>query len=78
MTNGGLPPQATAKMAAVPHHTAVPVGNGTKQEAIEDMAGKWSDFSFKPIRESQVSRTFLLLFRPRVGMRYSNTTPQAP
>lgn len=56
VTNGGLPPSATAKMAAVPHHTAVPVGNGTNQEVIEDMAGKWSDFSFKPIRESQVSR----------------------
>lgn len=57
-TNGGLPPVATAKMTAVPHTTAVPVGNGTKQEAIQDMAGKWADFKFNPIRESQVSRTF--------------------
>lgn len=49
---------ANAKMAALPHNTAVPVGNGTKPEVIEEMAGKWSDFKFKPIRESQVSRTY--------------------
>jgi len=52
----GHAPTATAKMAALPHHNAVPVGKATEQEAIEEMAGKWSDFKFKPIRESQVSR----------------------
>merc|ERR1711975_27360 len=46
----------TAKMATMPHTTSVPVGGATKPQSIEEMAGKWSDFRFNPIRESQVSR----------------------
>lgn len=48
---------ATAKMAAVPHATAVPVEpvNGATK-VIEEMAGRWADFKFSHIRESQVSR----------------------
>merc|ERR1711915_499882 len=46
----------TAKMATMPHTTSVPVGGATKPQTIEEMAGKWSDFRFAPIRESQVSR----------------------
>merc|ERR1712072_167585 len=46
----------TAKMATMPHTTSVPVGGATKPQTIEEMAGKWSDFRFNPIRESQVSR----------------------
>lgn len=75
-TNGGLPPVATAKMAAVPHTTAVPVSNGTKQETIQEMAGKWSDFKFNPIRESQVSRT--LTFVPHACPCRSLMNEQAP
>ena len=45
-----------AKMATFPYHASIPVGAPTKQETIEEMAGKWSDFHFAPIRESQVSR----------------------
>lgn len=62
-TNGDIPPVATAKMQALPHTTAVPVGNGTKQETIQEMAGNWSDFSFNHIRESQVSRECTLALR---------------
>jgi thiamine thiazole synthase len=36
--------------------SAVPVGGQTKGETIEAMAGEWKDFTFRPIRESQVSR----------------------
>merc|ERR1711939_839033 len=46
----------TAKMATMPHTTSVPVGGATKPQTIEEMAGKWSDFRFNPICESQVSR----------------------
>merc|ERR1711939_1051569 len=46
----------TAKMATMPHTTSVPVGGATKPQTWEEMAGKWSDFRFNPIRESQVSR----------------------
>lgn len=49
-------PVQTAKMATMPHTTSVPVSGATKPQAIEDMAGHWSDFKFAPIRESQVSR----------------------
>lgn len=49
-------PIPTAKMAAIPHTTSVPVGGATKPQTIDEMAGKWSDFRFAPIRESQVSR----------------------
>jgi thiamine thiazole synthase len=37
-------------------NSAVPVGGQTKGETIEAMAGEWKDFTFRPIRESQVSR----------------------
>ena len=50
-TNG----TTTAKLATVPHTTAVPM-NGTTN-SIEEMAGRWADFKFSPIRESQVSRS---------------------
>jgi ribulose 1,5-bisphosphate synthetase/thiazole synthase len=36
--------------------SAVPVGGQTESETIEAMAGEWKDFTFRPIRESQVSR----------------------
>jgi len=49
-------PVPSAKMATFPHTASIPVGGATKQETIDEMAGKWSDFSFAPIRESQVSR----------------------
>lgn len=49
-------PTISSKAAALPHSTAVPVKGQTSARTIEDMAGKWDDFSFKPIRESQVSR----------------------
>ncbi|KAI1320337.1 STI35 protein [Xylariaceae sp. FL0255] len=43
---------------ALPHKGAVPVGNGhsaeTSSPSVAD--GKWNDFAFKPIRESQVAR----------------------
>ncbi|EME81519.1 uncharacterized protein MYCFIDRAFT_211863 [Pseudocercospora fijiensis CIRAD86] len=45
-----------SKLAALPHHNALPVNGLTKTATIDDMAGRWSDFSFAPIRESQVSR----------------------
>ena len=54
--NGQATPVAT-KMSAVPHASGVPVTGAVKPQAtIEEMAGKWRDFSFRPIRESQVSR----------------------
>jgi thiamine thiazole synthase len=44
-------------MSAVPHASGVPVTGAVKPQAtVEEMAGKWKDFSFRPIRESQVSR----------------------
>lgn len=49
-------PTISSKAAALPHTTAVPVKGQTSTRAVEDMAGKWADFSFEPIRESQVSR----------------------
>ena len=56
-TNGGITTTvSSAKMAMMPHPTSVPVGGATKPETTEEMAGKWSDFKFAPIRESQVSR----------------------
>ena len=45
-----------AKIQNLPHTTSVQVGASTKKETIEEMAGQWSDFKFRPIRESQVSR----------------------
>lgn len=45
-----------AKVATIPHTTSIPMGGSTNQQTIDEMAGKWSDFRFAPIRESQVSR----------------------
>lgn len=45
-----------SKLAAIPHHTAVPVKGATNTQTIDEMAGRWSDFQFAGIRESQVSR----------------------
>lgn len=54
--NGQIKNIAT-KAGATPHVASVPVTGGLKDEvSVADMAGKWNDFSFKPIRESQVSR----------------------
>lgn len=56
-TNGsGTYAVQASKLATLPHHNAVPVKGSTKSETIEEMAGRWSDFSFAGIRESQVSR----------------------
>ncbi|KAI0970796.1 STI35 protein [Xylaria arbuscula] len=43
----------------LPHKGGVPVGNGKVRasEGPETADGKWKDFSFHPIRESQVART---------------------
>ncbi|KAI0913590.1 STI35 protein [Ustulina deusta] len=42
----------------LPHKGGVPVGNGKLRvaEGAETAGGKWEDFSFQPIRESQVAR----------------------
>lgn len=44
--------------ATLPHKGGVPVGNGELglEPANEVTEGKWKDFSFHPIRESQVAR----------------------
>lgn len=44
---------------ALPHKGGVPVGNGKHgvDNAAESASGKWENFSFHPIRESQVART---------------------
>ncbi|KAF2173583.1 hypothetical protein M409DRAFT_35093 [Zasmidium cellare ATCC 36951] len=55
-SNGHTVTLPASKVANLPHATAVPVKGATKTQSIEEMAGKWSDFSFAPIRESQVSR----------------------
>lgn len=47
------PPQQVAQMATPSSKLAV---GGTKDQTIEDMLGRWDDFRFAPIRESQVSR----------------------
>jgi thiamine thiazole synthase len=53
----GQATQVATKMSAVPHASGVPVTGAVKPQAtIEEMAGKWKDFRFRPIRESQVSR----------------------
>lgn len=44
------------KMATMPHATSVPINGAVKAQNVDDMAGKWADFSFAHIRESQVSR----------------------
>lgn len=45
-----------SKAATLPHATGIPVNGHAKPQTIEAMAGKWEDFRFNPIRESQVSR----------------------
>jgi len=42
----------------LPHKGGVPVGNGKLHDSndVETADGKWKDFSFHPIRESQVAR----------------------
>lgn len=55
-SNGHTVPIPASKVAAIPHATAVPVNGTTNSQTIEEMAGKWSDFHFAHIRESQVSR----------------------
>jgi thiamine thiazole synthase len=44
----------------LPHKGGVPVGNGKPHAQTHDgpetAEGKWKDFSFQPIRESQVAR----------------------
>ncbi|KAI1279760.1 STI35 protein [Xylaria sp. FL0933] len=42
----------------LPHKGGVPVGNGKLQAStgVQAADGKWKDFSFQPIRESQVAR----------------------
>jgi hypothetical protein len=50
--NGSSNAIPAAKIATMPHTTSVPVtGKQTDQATIEEMAGKWSDFKFAPIRE---------------------------
>ena len=54
--------EPTTSMASVlPHKTAIPAGNtdgvmNGETKTIAEMAGKWENFRFSPIRESQVSR----------------------
>lgn len=55
-SNGHTVAVPASKVANLPHATAVPVKVANKTQSIEEMAGKWSDFTFAPIRESQVSR----------------------
>ncbi|KAF2718493.1 thiazole biosynthetic enzyme [Polychaeton citri CBS 116435] len=43
-----------SKMAVAPHVTSIPVNGQSK--TVDEMTGKWADFTFTPIRESQVSR----------------------
>lgn len=47
----------------LPHKGGVPVGNGKlhaqQQHGLETAEGKWKDFSFHPIRESQVARAMV-------------------
>ncbi|KPM38280.1 Thiamine thiazole synthase [Neonectria ditissima] len=55
------PPSATsptsrsAELATTPS-TKQPIAKGIKTKTVEEMMGHWDDFSFAPIRESQVSR----------------------
>ncbi|QIW96326.1 hypothetical protein AMS68_001844 [Peltaster fructicola] len=53
---GSNPFNIATKVAAVPHTTAVPVKGAANEPTIDEMTGKWADFTFNPIRESQVSR----------------------
>jgi len=50
-------PIAATKIAAATPTKSLPVTTkALEEQTVEDMAGKWSDFTFAPIRESQVSR----------------------
>lgn len=59
-------PAVTATTATLPHKNITPISKEASAPAvgimngstktIEEMAGKWEDFAFSPIRESQVSR----------------------
>lgn len=42
--------------AVLPHKTGIPMGNGAVKTMNKTEEGKWSDFAFEPIRESQVAR----------------------
>lgn len=55
-STGPAAPVSTSKLASLPHTTALPVGGNKPVQTIDEMAGKWSDFKFAHIRESQVSR----------------------
>lgn len=56
-TSNGNPFNVASKLASLPHQTAVPIkGHAVNEPTIDEMAGKWADFKFRPIRESQVSR----------------------
>lgn len=43
--------------ATLPHKGGVPAGNVKAKTAVDVADGKWKDFTFEPIRESQVART---------------------
>jgi len=49
-------PVMASKIASQPHKTTIPVKGATSPQTIDEMAGKWENFTFAPIRESQVSR----------------------
>ncbi|KAI1337638.1 STI35 protein [Xylariaceae sp. FL0016] len=55
-----MAPSATSivEPTTLPHKGGVPVGNGKLQTkgAVQVADGKWKNFSFEPIRESQVAR----------------------
>jgi hypothetical protein len=56
-TNGSTTTTVRTGKLATASHVLSSQGIGTtKPLAIEDMAGRWNDFHFAPIRESQVSR----------------------
>lgn len=44
--------------ATLPHKGGVPVSNGktSSKTAVDVADGKWKNFSFQPIRESQIAR----------------------
>jgi thiamine thiazole synthase len=54
--NEPVSPTVPSKKMNLPNSSAVPVGGQTKGETIEAVAGDWQSFTFRPIRESQVSR----------------------
>lgn len=56
-----MAPSATLEIvepAILPHKGGIPVGNGKIQANgdVQVADGKWKDFTFHPIRESQVAR----------------------